>query len=74
MLNNSGDGRIFNGTFTFPINVAMCHQAIAIQQGGPKSTASASVITGTGNNYANVRIEYPVNNVEGAAYVLCVCS
>ena len=34
VLNNSGDGRIFNGTFTFPINASMCYQAIAIQQGG----------------------------------------
>lgn len=73
-LNNSGDGRIFNGTFTFPINVAMCHQAIAIQYGGPAATASASVITGTGNNYANVRIEYPIDIKEGRAYVFCVCS
>ena len=52
----------------------MCHQAIAIQQGGAQSTASASVITGTGNNYANVRIEYPIDMVEGRAYVFCVCS
>ena len=73
-LYNSGDRRIFNGTFTFPINVAMCHQAIAIQYGGGQSKASASVITGTGNNYANVRIEYPIDMVEGWAYVFCVCS
>ena len=74
VLNNSGDGRIFNGTFTFPINAAMCYQAIAIQQGGAESKASASVITGIGNNYANVRIEYPTDMVEGGAYVFCVCS
>ena len=75
VLNNSGDGRIFNGTFTFPINASMCYQAIAIQQGGgAESKASASVITGIGNNYANVRIEYPTDMREGGAYVFCVCS
>ena len=52
----------------------MCYQAIAIQQGGAESKASASVITGVGNNYANVRIEYSTDMREGGAYVFCVCS
>ena len=73
-LTNSGDGKIFNGAFSFPINVVSCHQVIAIQIGGPDSKASASVITGFGNNYANVRIEYPLTMSEGYAFILCVCS
>lgn len=73
-LTDSGDGKIFNGTFNFPINVANCYQAIAIQVGGPSSTPSTSVITGYGNNYANVRLGYPITMNEGYAFILCICS